>query len=89
MHGLRRDQYEGDWPRWRFGALRFGCRNAPLEARRALVESGIGTAAGCLAPLCGPADLDGNFLLADDRWRDAVFRDGTQVPSEKARIGVA
>ena len=60
-----------------------------LEATRVLVESGTGVAAGCLGTTLRPRGSRRDLLLADDRSPDVVFRDGSQVPSEEARLGVA
>ncbi len=54
-----------------------------------MIESGLGIAAGCaVAPLCDHVDLDGNLLLAEDPWPGVELRDGVQVPSDAAGLGV-
>lgn len=54
-----------------------------------MVESGLGIAAGCqLASICDHVDLDGNLLLAEDPWRGVELRDGVQLPSSDAGLGV-
>jgi L-alanine-DL-glutamate epimerase-like enolase superfamily enzyme len=55
-----------------------------------MVESGLGIAAGAhVASLMDHVDLDGNLLLAHDPWPGVELRDGVQVPSERAGLGVA
>ncbi len=54
-----------------------------------MIESGLGIAAGAqLASLCDHVDLDGNLLLAHDPWPGVEFRDGAQLPSTRAGLGV-
>jgi L-alanine-DL-glutamate epimerase-like enolase superfamily enzyme len=54
-----------------------------------MVESGLGIAAAAqIASLCDHVDLDGNLLLAHDPWPGVEFRDGVQVPSDEAGLGV-
>jgi L-alanine-DL-glutamate epimerase-like enolase superfamily enzyme len=54
-----------------------------------MIESGLGIAAACqMASLCDHLDLDGNLLLAEDPWPGVELRDGVQLPSEEAGLGV-
>jgi L-Ala-D/L-Glu epimerase len=54
-----------------------------------MLESGLGIAAAAqIASLCDHVDLDGNLLLADDPWPGVELREGVQVPSEEAGLGV-
>jgi L-alanine-DL-glutamate epimerase-like enolase superfamily enzyme len=54
-----------------------------------MIESGLGISAGCqLASLCDHVDLDGNLLLAEDPWPGVEFREGVQLPSHDAGLGV-
>jgi L-alanine-DL-glutamate epimerase-like enolase superfamily enzyme len=54
-----------------------------------MIESGLGIAAAAqIASLCDHVDLDGNLLLAHDPWPGVAFRDGVQVPSDEAGLGV-
>jgi L-alanine-DL-glutamate epimerase-like enolase superfamily enzyme len=55
-----------------------------------MLESGLGIAAATqMASLCDHADLDGNLLLARDPWPGVEFRDGVQLPSVEAGLGVS
>ena len=55
-----------------------------------MVESGLGIAAGAhIASLCDHVDLDGNLLLARDPWPGVEFREGVQLPADRAGLGVA
>ena len=54
-----------------------------------MIESGLGIAAGAhVASLFDHVDLDGNLLLADDPWPGVEFREGVQLPSTDAGLGV-
>jgi L-Ala-D/L-Glu epimerase len=54
-----------------------------------MIESGLGVGAACqVASLCDHVDLDGNLLLAEDPWPGVELRDGVQLPSEEAGLGV-
>ncbi|MGH3033177.1 MAG: dipeptide epimerase [Gaiellaceae bacterium] len=54
-----------------------------------MIESGLGIAAACqVASLCDHVDLDGNLLLAEDPWPGVELRDGVQLPSDDAGLGV-
>jgi L-Ala-D/L-Glu epimerase len=54
-----------------------------------MIESSLGIAAACqIASLCDHVDLDGNLLLGEDPWQGVEFRDGVQLPSDEAGLGV-
>ena len=54
-----------------------------------MLESGLGIAAAAqIASLCDHVDLDGNLLLADDRWPGVELVDGIQLPSDEPGLGV-
>jgi len=54
-----------------------------------MVESGLGIAAGAaMASLCDHVDLDGNLLIAHDRWPGVALVDGVQTPSDEPGLGV-
>jgi L-Ala-D/L-Glu epimerase / N-acetyl-D-glutamate racemase len=54
-----------------------------------MIESGLGIAAGAqIASLFDHVDLDGNLLIAHDRWPGVQFADGVQLPSDQPGLGV-
>ena len=55
-----------------------------------MTETSCGIAAAAqLSPMVDWTDLDGNALIANDRFEGLIFEDGKVIPADKPGLGVS